>query len=207
MPPPSNPGAIDPARPTDRTYRDYALSADAGATDPEHPLNANLRDNGVGLTPRAAGSDAERRCTTVACGSIMSFVTIPFGWHVFDDGRRALVFTPDSAVHIEFRLLRRDGRDDPAMIERFIADLSAHPGVQWLKLDLGGMASLALRQVPIGNDMAEQVHMLKACPFDPDLVLCISTTTAMGRMSDTLDLVEIMLRDFRFASESAPPGA
>jgi hypothetical protein len=73
--------------PNDRPTQaaDVALADDASSLDPENPINANLRANGVGLVPRVIMEATRAKFATVACAAIEAMFRVPFGWHVIDD--------------------------------------------------------------------------------------------------------------------------
>lgn len=86
------------------TYRAFALAEDAGSFDQEHPINAGFRDSGIGLVPMLSAVDPDAKYGAFACGSIMAHLSIPFGWHVYDDGRCTLVFDPAGRTQLSFEL-------------------------------------------------------------------------------------------------------
>jgi hypothetical protein len=83
---------------------DVALADDAASLDPDHPMNASLRDSGVGLVPRVIMVATREKFATVGAAAIEAMFRVPLGWHVIDDGRRTLVFDPDGSVRINLNL-------------------------------------------------------------------------------------------------------
>jgi len=70
------------ARLTAEELAALALAADASSLDPEHPMNARLRDNGAGLVPRVATVDLTGRSATLAAGAVEGFFRVPLGWQM-----------------------------------------------------------------------------------------------------------------------------
>lgn len=113
----------------------HALAEDSGTLDPEHPINANLRDRGIGLTPRLLALHPEDRKATLGAGALAARIDVPFGWHVIDDGKRTLLLDPSGAVQIHLHLLPREGRDDDGILDHLEADTRAsYPEPEFLRL-------------------------------------------------------------------------
>ena len=92
--------------PNDRPTQavDVALADDTASLDPDHPINARLRDNGIGLVPRVIMVATRDKFASLGAAAIESVFRVPFGWHVIDDGKRTLVFDPGGSVQINLDL-------------------------------------------------------------------------------------------------------
>lgn len=191
--------------PAPKVFADFARPEGTASLDPEHRINANLRDAGIGLVPRVLRVDEAARCATVGCGSIMAMMSIPLGWHIIDDGRRALLFDSDSQVQVNFRLVDGGVADAAPLIERVIAGLAPDAGdAKWITLELAGMKTLAIRGLPIGEPgqepvLVDQVYMYKQVPGRPTAFCEIRATTEVERIEPTLDMVEVILGTMEFA--------
>ena len=56
---------------------DVALADDTASLDPEHPINARLRDNGIGLVPRVIMVATQAKFASVGCAAIESVFRVP----------------------------------------------------------------------------------------------------------------------------------
>ena len=161
--------------------------------DQEHPTNRNLRDNGIGLVPRVVSVNREENYAVLAAAAVSATFRIPLGWHAIDDGRRTLLFHTGSDVQINLNRRRRDGSTDSDIFDDIEASYyKEQPDIQSLRLELGGMPSLAFRNFRSGDDLVEQVFLLRETA-DRDAVLCARVTAPDGKMSDALDTAETVL--------------
>ena len=189
-----------------RTFAEFALPAGMSALDPEHQINANLRDNGIGLVPRVLAVDEDAKTATVGCGAIMAMLDLPWGWHVIDDGRRVLVFDAVSQVQINLRLVDGEGQDSAVLIEHLIAKMAASVGeAKWLTLELAGMKTLAIRGLPVNQPgeaevLVDQVYIYRPIEERAGWYCEVRTTTDLGKVEPALDMVELMIGSLRFAS-------
>lgn len=161
---PVGPGeGVMPAAFADSDMGFYAKADDGGTLDPEHPLNARLRDQGVGLVPRVLETDVAARTAMLGAGAIDSRIQVALGWHVIDDGRRTLLLDPDGKIQISLNLVRPEGRGDDEILDEIEAELTAsYPGVETIRLRDGETWGLAARGMVVDGEAVEQVHMLTA---------------------------------------------
>lgn len=192
--------------PTARTLADFARPEGAASLADDNTINANLRDNGIGLVPRVLGIDEAAGAATVGCGAIMAMMQIPLGWHIIDDGRRVLVFDADSQVQINFRLVDAGVEDAALLIEQVLAALAPQAGeAKWITMELAGMKTLAVRGLPIdagdqGQVLVDQVFMYKPVPGHPTRFCEIRTTTEIERIEAAMDMVELIQDSMQFAA-------
>lgn len=165
------------------------VDQDLDTLDPEHPTNRNLRDNGVGLVPRVVTMNRDENYAVLAAAAVNATFRIPLGWHAIDDGRRTLLFHTQSDVQIN--LDRRSA--DPRIFDEIEASYySSQPDIQSLRLELAGMPSLAFRNFRSGDDIVEQVFLLREMA-DRNAILCARVTSPDGRMAEALETAEIIL--------------
>jgi len=176
----------------------HALADDAATLDPEHPVNANLRDRGVGLTPNVVAlHDAEQRAT-LAAGAVLARFDVPYGWHVIDDGRRTLIFDSANQVQINLNLIALDGRGDDAVLDAIEAEARAsYPDPEFMRLRSGRIRALGMRNIHDGGEPLEQYHMLVP-GHDGETMLRARVTAAPERSTQACNLAELILESVRF---------
>ena len=103
--------------PIPNTVPAHAFASDTSTFDPENPVNANLRDRGVGLVPNVVTTHEADRRASVMAGAVDAQIDIPFGWHVIDDSKRTLVFGATNQVRIRLNLISRDGLGNKAILD------------------------------------------------------------------------------------------
>jgi hypothetical protein len=141
--------AQEPERPY--TFADFALADDAASLDPDHQINANLRDRGIGLVPNVMATDGAGRRATLAAGAIMAMFDVPFGWHVMDDGQRTLVLDPGSEIQINLNLLPLEGRDNDALLDAIEAQMRRdYPEPEFMRMNIGAIHALGARRLADG---------------------------------------------------------
>lgn len=188
---------------TTTSFARFALPEGPGSLDPDHRINANLRDGGVGLVPRVLGIDQDGAFATIGCGAIVSMLSIPLGWHAIDDGRRVLVFDPASNVQINFRLVD-EGVDSARLIEMTLAHLAPTAGeATWITMELAGMKTLAMRGLPVNapgqpEELVDQVIIFKPLPGRDTGYCEIRSTADVGKIEPVMDMVEIILESMKF---------
>lgn len=183
----------------------FTLPTGRESLSQDHPLNANLRDNGIGLVPRIASIDEAAGFATLACGSILARLSIPLGWHIFDDGRRALVFDAASTVQINFQLCDTKGHAAELLIQHIITQVQqAQPEAEWVTMDLAGMPSVAFRGLKMNDEYCDQVHMLLQTPGKKGLFLEIRVVARPDDIVKTMDMVEAIFNTIEFL---VPPAA
>ena len=187
------------SEPNDRPTQavDVALADDPSALDPEHPINANLRDNGVGLVPRVIMVVTRSKFASVGCAAIDSVFRVPFGWHVIDDGKRTLVFDPDGRVQINLDLRPSEADALQALLER-IGEALAHdnPQAQFLMLELMDMPCLAARDLEIDGEQLDQTYLTRASHRE-GLALVCRVTADRENMTRAMNTAEVILRSLQ----------
>lgn len=143
-------------------FSDFALADDTASLDPEHRINANLRDRGIGLVPNILATSPEARRVSLGAGAIEARMDLPFGWHVIDDGRRTLVLDPRGKVQINLEIIPRDDRDDDVILDAIKSDArDAYPAPHFERRTDGALRTLSVRNIADGNDPIEQHHILR----------------------------------------------
>ncbi len=186
--------AEEPAQPAQAAA--VALATDMRSFDPEHELNARLRNNGAGLTPNVLDYHEQEQWATLGAGAIRATMRVPFGWHVIDDGRRTLVFDAGGDTQVSLQLLRRERRTDDAILAEKIPELQREwPTMEHLRVSALGMECLLIRNAVVDGDPIEQAYFLRDA--GDDLVLQARATSSPATFGRACDLVEVLLRDLR----------
>lgn len=181
--------------------RDVALAQDQRSFDPEHELNARLRDRGAGLVPNVLDYHEQELWATLGSGALRATLRVPFGWHALDDGRRLLVFDADGHTQVSLQLLRREGRSDDELLAEKVPELQREwPQLRHERTEAHGLACLLVRAVEVDGAPIEQAYLLRAAP--DDLVLQTRVTSTPERMPAANGLAEVLLRDLQFAGAS-----
>jgi hypothetical protein len=193
-----------PTTPTS-PFLPFTLPTGPASVSQDHPLNANLRDNGIGLVPRIVAIDESAGSATLACGSILARLSIPLGWHIFDDGRRTLIFDEASSVQINLQLCDTKGHPAELLIQHIINVVTqANPEAEHITLDLADMKSVAFRGLKIADEYCDQVHMLKPCPGKFGMFCEIRVVCRPTDIVRIMDMAELIVNSLEFL---APPAA
>lgn len=180
------------------TFKDFASANTPESFMQDQEMNANLRDNGVGLVPNMAGIDIQDLSGTFACGCIWAYLTIPMGWHIFEDGQRTLVFNEENTVQINFDLHDRGEFSDEQMIEQVIAQVAeAYPEAKWITMELAGMKTVGFRGIPIEDVYVDQIFMVMDRPERENAAMLIRITCDPEATVRTMNMVEVMLRSLQ----------
>lgn len=172
--------------------KDVAIAADASSLDPDNPMNARLRDGGIGLVPRVLATNEQERYAVVGAGAVESTFHIPFGWHVVDDGRRTLIFDPDGRMQINLNLRRMDGgvhdmlRDIEAEHER------QQPGIPRVHFSAAGLECLAFRGLQVRDEILDQTFLVRESDWE-GVALTARVTANQEDMPFAMNTAEVVL--------------
>jgi hypothetical protein len=139
----------------------YARAAEAGTLDPEHPTNARLREQGVGLVPRVLAVDLAGRKAEVGAGAIGAAMEVALGWFVIDDGKRTLVLDPAGKIQISLEVMATAGRGVEGILDAIEAEARASYGEpEIFRMEDRGFWTLTVREIVVDGEVVEQVHLL-----------------------------------------------
>jgi hypothetical protein len=207
-PPPSEPESPAEAAFTDSALGYYAKSADLSTLDPEHPINARLRDQGVGLVPNLLEADLEGRTAKLGAGAIAAVIRVALGWHVIDDGRRTLVLDPAGVIQISLNVIATEGRGIDQVLDEIQSEAEqSYPHPQFLRLEDGGISALSIRGIEVDGEPVEQVHMLTAWWKD-SAVLRARVTSNRESMRFAANYADLILKSVEYgqvAEETVAP--
>ena len=156
-----------------------ALADDVASLDADHPVNANLRDRGVGLVPRVAGIDTGSKSVRLAAGAVEGFFRLPFGWHAIDDGRRTLIFDAGGCLQVNLSQRLHEGRTLAEMgHELLLQYLENQPDLPMVESRMGELVVSGVRNVTIGPEVLDQFFMVRDLGWEGRyLVAKISATS------------------------------
>ena len=199
------PAAEPSATMTPEEFIALALAEDAASLDPEHPVNANLRNRGVGFVPRIVSTDAETRCAVLAASAVEGFLRVPFGWHVNDDGRRTLVFDAGGRIQISLNQRAHEGASEAECARHLIQPhLENEPGLPHIEHSMGGIAAAGVRGVNVEGAVLDQFFLVRDLGREGRHLVARVTATAED-MKRALDLAGDIMATFRKAEDEALP--
>ena len=173
---------------------DFALCDDSIALDEDHPLNRQLGQHGMGRIPDIAGLSDSTRLATLAAEALGAEIDVPYGWHVFDDGRRTLVLEPGGQVRVEIDLLDRAGRDTQQMLDALEAGLRArHPEARVARRAAASLDVLELEDLADNEQPLLRCQLLRGCP-DETKVLCAQVTATTEHADWACNLAELVVQ-------------
>lgn len=186
--------AAEPAEEMKATEaRDVALAEDAGALDPEHSLNARLRDNGVGLVPRVLSVNAEEKYAVVGAGAVEAVFRVPFGWHVLDDGRRTLIFDASGRIQINLDLRLVGDEGVHGLLEAIEREhVEQQPGLAHVHFHAVGFECLSFRGLEVGEEVLEQTFLVKQAERE-GMALVARVTAKEEDMGMAMNVAEVVL--------------
>lgn len=180
------------------TFRSHALADSPATLDPEHPINANLRERGIGLTPNLLAVDAADCRATIGAGALGSVLDVPFGWHALDDGARTLLLDPSNEVQIHLELVPRDDRDNATILDAYESEaMDAYPSPRFARHPEGEVFGLAVSGIHAGGEPVEQVHLFRELRPDGMMIRARITSTP-ARVDPSTNLAELILRSARY---------
>jgi hypothetical protein len=198
--------ANDPGISHEKTWRDFALAIDGKSLDPNHKVNRYLSETRKsGSLPQVIHLNVEDRWASVELPAVSATIKIPLGWHVLDDGSRALIFDADGIVQFNFTLVAAEGRDVDGLIAETRRQVAANkPNLQTLVEDLGEMKLLAVADLVIEGQTVDVCWLYSKSPIEPDLYLQVRVTAPADHMTRAMDLFELLMTEFRFLVIRAP---
>jgi hypothetical protein len=188
---------------TESDLGSYAKADDTATLDPEHPVNARLRDQAVGFTPNLLAINAAAKTATVGAGALRAMIQVAYGWHVIDDGQRTMVLDPDGKIQINLSLIPTNGRNMDAILDEIQGEAEqSYPNPQFLRLQDGGLCGLHIRGIAVQGEDVEQLHMLHAWA-DESAVLRARVTADPASMRFAANYADLILKSATYGEASA----
>lgn len=173
-----------------------ALSDTPATLDNDHPINANLRDRGIGLVPRVLKIDQTSKSAILGAGAIEATFRVPFGWHVIDDGKRTLVLDPENKIQVNLNLRNWEGSTDDLLTSILQENLSEQPNLEHMRMDFGPIRCLGLRNYVSNGEQLEQAFLAQPSHRD-GMQLVARVTSTPEDMTRAMNLTEVILRDLK----------
>jgi hypothetical protein len=179
----------------------YAKSGDLATLDPEHPVNARLRDQGIGFVPNIIASDLKAKTATIGAGAIAALLQVALGWHVNDDGRRTLLLDPAGKIQISMNLVATNGRSPEQILDEIEAEAEqSYPHPEFSRFAQGGIWALRVGNIAINDEAIVQVHLLTA--WAEESMMVRTRITADGEsMRFAMNYAQLMLESAKFGNE------
>lgn len=191
---------------TNRLFR-HALADDDKSLDPGNPINANLKDNGVGSVPALTQINLPSRTARLFSAALHAHVTVPLGWHLIDDRRRLLLFEPQGHVQINFTLIPRKDREAREVLNAIEEETRAsYPHPEFHYNVEGRHPFLAVRKIADGGQALEQCHWLSKGP-SAETFLSVRLTATPAYADKSADLVDGLLEWVEFDLHTQRPPA
>ncbi len=190
--------APSPLQFTPADFGYFAKSDDLATLDPEHPVNARLRDKGIGFVPNMLASDLQAKTAKLGAGAIQAVIQVALGWHVNDDGRRTLLLDPEGNIQISLHILTKEGRSVDQILDDVQAEAEqSHPNPEFVRFEAGGMSALGVRNIVVNDEPIDQVHLLAPWSHD-SAVLRARVTADPASTGFALDYAALILRSVEY---------
>ncbi len=197
----------EPEQFTESEFGRYAKSDDLETLNPEHPMNARLREQGVGFVPNVLEADAEAKTAKLGAGALGAVIRVALGWYVIDDGKRTIVLDPEGKIQISLNVIGTEGRGVGQILDDIQAEaMDSHPNPEFLRLEEGGMSALAVRGIVVNDEPVEQVHLLTPWAKDSGM-LRARVTADPDSMRFAANYADLILKSVEYGeTEVEVPG-
>jgi hypothetical protein len=179
----------------------YAKSETLETLNPEHPVNAALQEQGVGLGPRLLESDTAGRWARIGAGGIGAVIRVALGWHVIDDGKQTLVLDPDGKIQISLSVIPKEGRSIDQILDGIQEEAEqSYPTPEFLRMADGGIWAIGIRGIAVNGEPVEQVHMLTVWATDAAM-LRARVTADPASMRFAADYADLILKSAEYGKQ------
>jgi len=180
------------------TYAQLALADDTGTLLPEHPINHNLLQNGVGFPLRIITDHGPAaRFATVLAPALQATLCLPYGWHAIDDSRRCLVHNGTGGIQIDVTRRSHRGLDADAFLRETLASMQAeNPALEGERTRFNDVETMLVRGILDDGEPLAQVWLLRDAPQQQYLTL--RCTARPDEIASTGNLAELIVRDTQF---------
>ncbi|HMO24851.1 MAG TPA: hypothetical protein PKB10_01145 [Tepidisphaeraceae bacterium] len=206
---PPKPGSGPQGISHEKPYREFALSIKPDSFDPEHKVNRFLvQSQKLGSIAPLLHVNTEERWAMVSLPAVSATMKVPFGWHVIDDGRRALMFDADGHIQINFSFIPGDGRSVDELIEQTRLEITKDdPKLQSLVQPLGDMKLLCVTDLQVDGKPVDVCWLISNSPIAEGAFLQARLTAPADHMTRAMDLFELLMTGFQFLVLPAGPDA
>lgn len=192
--PPPAPGETT-IRLSKNTFARHALAADMSALESSHPFYVAARVAGRGRAARVAAVDPDKLRATLALGSILAQVDVPFGWHALDDARFFHLHAVNHKIRVRMSFLADqtgDPKDHIDAIEEQVAT-DAGAGVRFTRVQRGARLALRIDGLREAGRPVQELHQLTPGPEAGRLLHAMSVAD-LDVAEAAADLVDILLQ-------------
>jgi hypothetical protein len=178
----------------------YAKAADAATLEAEHPVNARLRDQGVGFVPNVIEVDTAAKTAKLGAAAIQALIKVALGWHVIDDGTRTMVLDPDGKIQISLSIIPKHGRSIDQILDEFQTEAEqSYSEPEFIRFANDGISALAVRNIAVNDEPIEQIHMMVDWA-DDSAMLRARVTSDPPSMRFAVDYADRILKSVSFES-------
>lgn len=150
------------ARLTAEELAALALAEDASTLDADHPTNVNLLYRGAGFVPRVLAVDLPGKSAKVGAGAVEGFFRLPLGWHVVDDGKRALIFDAGGRIQVSLNQRWREELSPRDFAGSCVQQyLDRQPGLDVASIELDGIFGAGVRGADIEGETLDQYFLVR----------------------------------------------
>ncbi len=183
------------------TFARHALQGDAAALDPGHEFYAAARIAGRGRPARVAAIDAEQMRATLALGSILAQIDVPFGWHALDDARHFGLHAVDNAVRVRMSFVADQTGDPKDQIDAIEEQVRTDggPQVQFTRVQRGARLALRIDGLREAGRPVRELHQLTPGPESGRLLHAV-TVASLERADAAADLVDLLLQSIVYGN-------
>lgn len=193
----------------EKPYREFALSIKPDSFDPQNKVNRFLVESQkLGNIAPALHINVEERWAMVSLSAVSATMKVPFGWHVIDDGQRALLFDADGHIQINFSFIPGEGRSVDELIEQTRLEIAKDdPKLQSMVQPLGDMKLLAVTDLQVDGKPVDVCWLISNSPIADGAFLQARLTASAEHMTRAMDLFELLMTGFQFLVFPGDPDA
>jgi hypothetical protein len=189
-------------------YMKHALADDASALAPWNTFYSAARVAGRGRAAKVVALDGAQKRATLAAGSIMAQLDIPFGWHAIDDGQSLLLHAVGGGVRVRLAFIAAGESEAEALLQQFETRARTDsPGpLQCTRVRRGARLALRIEGRREAGAPVQELHQLVPGP-DAARKLHVLAVAAPEKADAAADLVDLVLRSVVFGRfDFALPG-
>lgn len=192
--PPPPPGETT-IRAVNNTFARHSLAADTAALDSSHPFYAAARIAGRGRAARISAVDPEKMRATLALGSILAQIDVPFGWHALDDARFFGLHAINHKIRIRMSFLADQTGDPKDQIDAIEEQVRTDSGgaVRFSRVQRGARMALRIDGLREAGRPVQEMHQLTPGP-EAGRLLHVMSVANLDVADAAADLVDILLQ-------------
>lgn len=177
------------------TFAKHALAADMSALDASHPFYVAARVAGRGRAARVVAVEPEKLRATLALGSILAQIDVPFGWHALDDARYFHLHAINHKVRVRMGFIADqtgDATDQIDAIEEQVRT-DAGSGARFTRVQRGARLALLIDGLRESGRPVREMHQMTPGP-EAGRLLHTMAVANLDLADAAADLVDILLQ-------------